>query len=175
MSNIIKTICILTFFIGIFGLKIFDRIGYADSVNNMTLQSGISINERVPKGFMGTWRVVSKLDNCTNSEIFKESGLDIWNLSREDDVVKLVNPFSGAGAVVDFSYVEGNTVRFTKTGNYDKKRLTDTVEITLDGDKFEGKNNLRLETISKVDGQIIKVEDATYSVYGEKISGMSIF
>ena len=175
MLRKIITIFILTLTIGLFSLKSFSEKGYAIQVENLTIKTGISLNESVPKGLMGTWRVSSKLEDCTNPEIFKNSSLDIWNLSKEGDVIKLVNPFSGAQAEVNFNYVEGNTVRFTKTGDYDKKKLTDTVEITLDGETFKGKNYLRLETVSEIDGTVIKVEDARYTVFGEKISGMSIF
>lgn len=145
------------------------------SMDTKTLKTGISMNELVPQGMMGAWRVRADLVDCTNPEIFKLSSLDIWNLSRVGDVIKLVNPFTGAEAVIDINYVEGNTVRFTKNGDYDKKKLTDIVEITLIGDSFYGENTLKLETISGVDNKIIKVEEAKYKLSGEKISGMSIF
>jgi len=52
--------------------------------------------------------------------------------------------------------------------------LTDTVQLVLGKDSFKGINNLRLETVSEVDGHIMKTEWATYSLLGEKISGETI-
>ena len=42
----------------------------------------------VPNTFYGTWRVVSHKTE-SNSELFKEKSLDIWNLSRTGDVITL--------------------------------------------------------------------------------------
>ena len=63
-------------------------------------------------------------------------------------------------------------MRFSKEGNYDSQKLTDTVEITLNGDKFSGKNYLKLEVVEN--GVVSKVKNATYVLRGEKISGTSI-
>lgn len=141
---------------------------------SQTLKAGITMEERVPNSFMGTWRVTSKLIDCGNSAIFKLSGVDLWNLSRAGSVINLSNPFTGASASITVNYVDGKTIKFTKQGNYDNKILTDTVELNLSGDRFTGINTLKLDTISDVNKSIIKTETAKYSVYGEKISGMSI-
>lgn len=72
-------------------------------------------------------------------------------------------------------YVEGNMIRFTKVGDYDgNKKLTDTVDLKLDGDTFTGINTLILETYSNFDGKLIKKDTAFYILKGEKISGQSI-
>ena len=123
---------------------------------------------------MGTWRVVARLDDSSNYELFKDNSVDIWNLSRENNVIKLENPFSGANATVNINYVSGNVVRFTKTGNYDKKVLTDTVQLKLTENSFVGINTLKLDTLSNTDGAIIKTDTARYFLRGEKISGMSV-
>ena len=139
-----------------------------------TLKTGISMEERVPNGFMGTWRVSSKLIDNGGSPIFKQTGIDLWNLSRKGNVINLTNPFTGASASIRVNYVDGSTIRFTKQGDYDNKILTDTVEINLDGDRFTGENTIKLETLSDVNKSVIKTETARYSLVGEKISGMSI-
>ena len=72
-------------------------------------------------------------------------------------------------------YVEGNLIRFTKTGEYDgNKILTDTVDLKLSGDTFTGINYLTLETFSIYDKKLIKKDTALYILRGEKISGTSI-
>ena len=142
--------------------------------NAQTLQTGISIEERVPNSFMGTWRVTSHLIGSGASPIFKLSGVDLWNLSRSGNVINLNNPFTGASASITVNYADGKTVKFNKCSKYDNKILTDTVEIKLSDNQFTGVNTLRLDTLSDVNQAVIKTETAKYSLYGEKISGMSI-
>ena len=67
-----------------------------------------------------------------------------------------------------------NSVTFTKIGKYDNKILTDKVSITINGDNFSGTDELKLDTISDVDGSIRKTETAIYSIKGEKIAGQSV-
>jgi len=148
---------------------------YADDVNSYTLKTGISIVEQVPGSFYGIWRVSAKLAETTNTQKFKPTSVDLWNLSRQGNVINLSNPFTGANATITVNYVEGNGIKFTKVGNYDEGyRLTDTVEIKLNGDTFSGVNKLALETLSDVDGHVVKTDTATYNLQGERISGESI-
>ena len=122
----------------------------------------------VPKTFYGTWRVVSsKIDSDSN--IFKEKSLDIWNLSRTGNVISLCNPFNGAKAEITIERVGANDIVFIKTGNYGKKILTDKVELSIAKDSYTSINTIKLDTYS--DGKLIKTETATYKIKGEKIAG----
>ena len=138
-----------------------------------TIKTGISIDS-VPKNFYGTWRVSSKLITTNNEEIFKKNSVDLWNLSRSNDVITLENPFSGAKASVVFDEINGNFLKFKKIGNYDARKLTDTIKLNLSKETFSGVNELKLDTISEIDGHVIKTEWAQYSLKGEKISGETI-
>ena len=126
----------------------------------------------VPKSFYGTWRVVSKRTETDSPAIFKDSGIDLWNLSRTYDVISLCNMFNGAKADITVSKADSNHVVFTKSGKYDKKILSDKVELYLDGDSFTGTDTLQLDTL--VNGKIVKTERAKYSLKGEKIGGQVI-
>ena len=137
-----------------------------------TLSAGVSLNEQVPPALMGTWRVASALKVTDSPANFKKSGGDVWNLSKTSDVITLSNPFTGAAASISVKYVNKNTVRFSKEGNYDGQKLTDTVEITITGDKFTGVNTLKLEVFEN--GAVTSVKNATYVLRGEKISGTSV-
>ncbi len=128
----------------------------------------------VPSTMYGLWRVVSKRIDTDSPITFKEKGLDLWNLSVENDVINLSNTFSGASATVEVNKVEGNTVTFTKSGKNGNKYLTDTVTITITGKSFEGLDELKLDTVSEINGNIMKTETAKYSLKGEKIAGESI-
>lgn len=147
-------------------------ISYADE--NYTLKAGVSLVEKVPSLFMGTWRVSAKLKNTDSPQNFKQTSVDIWNLSKKGSVINLSNPFTGASASINVSYVDGSSIKFTKVGNYDNQKLTDTVEISLNGDTFSGINTLTLVTYSDIDNSVIKTKQAVYQLRGEKISGSSI-
>lgn|SRR5574344_667588 len=136
-----------------------------------TLSVGISV-EQVPKAIYGAWRVTSNLASTNSPSIFKKKGVDIWNLSKDSNVLKLENPFSGASATVTITELKGNYIKFQKIGMYDNKKLTDTVKMRINQSSFTGINELKLETISN--GHITSSECATYNIQGEKISGESI-
>lgn len=145
------------------------------TVQAEVLQAGISKIDSLPNSFYGSWRVVAKVDKQTGNINFRPQTVDFWNLSRSGDVINLNNPFTGADASVKLDYVEGNLIRFTKTGEYDgNKRLTDTVDLKLSGDTFTGVNYITLETFSNIDNSLIKKDSAIYILKGEKISGSSI-
>lgn len=135
------------------------------------IKAGVSKIDMLPDDFFGSWRVVAKIDKQSGSVNFKPNTIDLWNLSRKGDVINLNNPFTGASASVKLDYVEGNIIRFTKTGDYDNKKLTDTVDLKLNGDTFTGINSLKLETYSTDDNSLIKTDTALYILKGEKISG----
>ena len=144
------------------------------SVQAETLHIGISADS-VPNNFYGSWRVVAKVDKQSGTMNFRPQSVDFWNLSRRGDVINLNNPFTGASASVKLDYVEGNIIRFTKTGEYDyNKKLTDTVDLKLMGDTFTGVNYITVETFSAIDNSLIKKDTAIYLLKGEKISGSSI-
>ncbi len=155
-------------------LLILILFAYGTCMHSEPLKAGVSIDS-VPNSFYGSWRVVAKIDKQKGDIYFKPIAIDFWNLSRQGDVINLTNPFTGASASVKVDYVEGNLIRFTKVGDYDgNKKLTDTVDLKLEGDTFTGINSLLLETYSNFDGKLIKKDTALYILKGEKISGQSI-
>ena len=139
-----------------------------------TIEAGISI-DYVPKALYGTWRVNAKLDTTNSPRSFRPQSIDLWNLTRIENTIKLDNPFSGANAEISVQTVEGNLIVFSKRLPYNNNKvLTDTVTIRLDKDKFLGINTLCLESYSLLDNHLIKTETATYHINGEKISGNNI-
>ena len=125
----------------------------------------------VPNTFYGTWRVVSHKTE-SNSELFKEKSLDIWNLSRTGDVITLYNLFNGAKAQITVKEADTRHVVFTKNSKQKDKELIDRVEISINGDTFEGIDKIMIKTY--VNGKIEKTESAKYHITGEKIGGGSI-
>ena len=62
------------------------------------IEGSISMSDQVPKGFFGDWRVVSVCTKTTDKELFGSKSLDIWTLSRNGEIITLMNPLSGARA-----------------------------------------------------------------------------
>ena len=143
---------------------------FADNSENTVLKGSVMI---IPNSFYGVWRVVSKRVDTDSPYTFKENNVDLWNLSKRGNVITLSNPFTGATAEINVNNSTGNDITFIKKGKYDNKYLTDTVELKLEGNKFEGYDTLQLDTFSDVNGKIIKTETAKYSIKGEKIAGDS--
>lgn len=139
--------------------------------DTVVLRTGISLDEMVPDALFGTWRINSKLLETNAKGFFKESNIDLWNISRSNSVITLDNPFSGAKASISVKEVEGNRVVFEKEGRYDNKILSDKVELYLDGEKFKGINYLKLTTVSEIDGRIMETQTAKYSLIGDKVAG----
>ena len=133
-------------------------------------KAGISYVEQVPLDFFGTWRVKSTIQETNSPSNFKKKNLDIWNISKNDNVINITNPFSGASASVELNYADNKIIEFTKISNYEGKKLTDTVKINIDGNTFVGENIILLETLSNVDNSVIKSATAKYQLNGEKIA-----
>ena len=83
---------------------------------NYTLKSGISVLDNIPKQFYGTWRVTSELISTNNEAVFKQKNIDLWNISRTEDVITLDNPFSGAKASITIDEANGNLISLKKLG-----------------------------------------------------------
>lgn len=172
LIKILKNI-ILSSVIIIFVLILSCGTGLNSSMANAeTLKAQISLVENVPSGLFGTWRVAAVLAKTDSPETFRQKSADLWNLSRNGNVMNLNNPFTGASANVAVEFVEGNVVKFAKEGGTEAQKLTDYVELRLNGDKFTGVNRLTLKTVSN--GQVVNVQRAEYALVGEKISGMSV-
>ena len=141
--------------------------------NATMIQTGVSV-EHVPDVFFGSWQVNAQLQKTSNYSIFKPQSVDLWNLSRMGNIIKLENPFTKASAQIEIKQVEDNVVVFSKTSSYDNKVLKDIVTIRLDKNSFSGYNDIVLETRSLLDGHVMKSESAKYLIKGKKLSGTSV-
>ena len=171
LNKIIPAIFLITFALIVGAKAGFNgNMVLADTV----LKAGVSLERQVPNTLMGTWRVAAVLKNTDSPQNFKQMSGDIWNLSRNSDVINLSNPFTGASASISVNYVNKNTIRFTKVGDYNNQKLTDSVEITISGDSFTGTNTLCLVTYSEADNSVLSEKRALYVLKGEKISGSDV-
>lgn len=137
------------------------------------IQGGVSMTDRVPEGFFGSWKVVSIMSKTNIPEEFAQQSVDIWNLSKTNDVITLSNPVSGAHASIAVNDVKGDTVKFQKITYNKNEETIETPVLTLEGnDNFYGIDRIEINTYSKK--QIVKTDFIEYKVRAVKISGDTI-
>ena len=143
---------------------------YAD-----TLKGGV-VEEYIPKGFFGSWGVISKLKSATNPSKFNYESKDIWMLSGNGNILVLQNLESGAYSEITIkekSY-EGKTLQFERKKSIKTKEGSElhkeTVKFILSGNNFSGTDNYTVESYDK-NNNFIKGDCATYSIEGVRISG----
>ena len=65
------------------------------SANAQMLKGGVS-EDYIPKGFFGSWGVISKLNSSNNPTLFNYESRDVWMLSGYGNTLILENLESGA-------------------------------------------------------------------------------
>lgn len=139
------------------------------------LKGGVS-EEYIPKGFFGSWGVISKLQNSNNPSFFNFQSKDIWTLSGRGDVLILQNLESGAISEIQIKekVLDGKTLKFqrqkiSKKGEF-KIIYKETVQFKLSGNNFSGSDDFVVEKYDK-NNSLIEKNSANYRVEGVKISG----
>lgn len=144
--------------------------------NCATLSGGVSENI-INKGFFGTWHVTSKLIETNSSSQMDKLSVHIWNLSGSGNVLILENQFSGARSEIKVdkatNNVDGALLKFKRIleqgDEGGKIVLTETPEITLKGDIFQGYDTIYIEKYK--DGVLYKKEVVKYKLVGQRMNG----
>ena len=144
---------------------------FATQSQSMTLKTGISLSDQVPKGLFGHWEVTSTIKSSNNPSIFNETSKDFWNLSKIGDVITLSNPISGAEASVTLKEVDGNTITFTHVIEGKSAKMIETPTLRLEGEFFSGTDKIVLERYKY--GKKISQDEVIYNITAKKISGSS--
>jgi hypothetical protein len=139
------------------------------------LKGGVS-EEYIPKGFFGSWGVISKLDSSNNPTLFNYESRDIWTLSGHSDVLVLQNLKTGARSEfrIEKKPQDGKTLKFerekiVKEADF-KIIYKEIIKFTLLGNNFSGTDNFIVEKYDKKN-ILIEKNIAKYIVEGIKISG----
>lgn len=141
---------------------------FADSI---VLQAGVSMSDRIPQGFFGTWKIQSTIKESSNSKMFNNITTDFWNLSKTGDVITLTNPISGAEASLTIQDVKNNQIKFTHISENKNAKMTETPTLTLNGENFFGTDRIVVEKF--VNGKKISEDYVIYDIKAQKISGNS--
>ncbi len=143
----------------------------------VSLKGGVS-EEYIPKGFFGSWGVISKLNSSNNPTVFNFESRDIWTLSGYNNILILENLESGARSEIEVKdkSKDGNSLKFERKKIVIEKGLKiiykETVSFRLQGNNFSGTDNFIIERYNK-NGKLEKKDIASYTIAGIKISGSS--
>lgn len=166
MKNLLPTVIICTIFL------------FAMPTNSETIRGGTTYDV-IPKGFFGTWRVISKMETSNNPSIFNKLSVDIWNLSGAGSVLVLENAVTGAKSSIQVqpagNSFDGKTLKFQRvkeeiSGKY-KYIQRESPEFVLNGNVFKGYDTYIVEKYEN--NKLISKDVVKYVVIGQKISGES--
>ena len=144
-------------------------------VNAETLKGGV-YEEYIPKGFFGSWGVISKLNSSTNPSIFNYESKDIWMLSGYSNILILQNVESGAYSEIEIQEksIEGKTLKFERQKSIrtkDGKQIhKEKVQFVLSGKNFSGTDEFIVENYDR-NNKYINSDSAKYTIEGVRISG----
>lgn len=136
------------------------------------IQGSITMTDRVPEGFFGSWKVISVQAKSNNPKMFAPYSVDIWNLSKSNDVITLSNPVSGAKASILVSEVNGSTVKFEKVSYDVDEKSIETPVLTLEGDNFYGIDKIIVKSYK--DKKLLREDSVEYKIKAVKVSGATI-
>lgn len=139
--------------------------------NTTVIKGGVSLSNQVPKGFFGTWKVTSVQTYTNNPSLFTGKSVDYWNLSKENDVITLSNPVSGAEASVTLEEVEGNRIKFLRKQDKNDEKVRETPILTLDGENFYGTDKIVIEKYKY--GEHIRTDIVEYKITAQRVWGSS--
>ena len=140
-----------------------------------TLKGGVS-QDYIPKGFFGSWGVISKLNSTDNPRVFNYESRDIWTLSGYSNILILENLESGATSqiTVKDKSLDGKTLKFErkKTGKDKGQKVIyrEIVEFSLLGNNFSGTDKFIIERYNE-NNELLRKDNALYRIEGVKISG----
>lgn len=145
------------------------------SANAQMLKGGVS-EDYIPKGFFGSWGVISKLNSSNNPTLFNYESRDVWMLSGYGNTLILENLESGARSeiTVKDKSVDGKTLKFEREKivkeNGKKVVYKETVSFVLYGNNFSGTDDFVVERYDS-DNEFVKKDSAKYVISGVRISG----
>ncbi|MBR3605600.1 MAG: hypothetical protein IKL52_06195 [Candidatus Gastranaerophilales bacterium] len=140
---------------------------------SMALKGGVS-EDYIPKGFFGSWGVISKLKETNNPNLFNKESRDIWSLSGYNNILFLENFETGARSQIEIKNKEKDALKFERKKVTEAKEnkiiYKETVEFRLLGNRFSGIDKFIVEKYD-LKNNLIEKNIATYQVEGTKISG----
>lgn len=144
------------------------------TVNAQTLKGGV-YEEYIPKGFFGSWGVISKLKTTNNPNLFNYQSKDIWTLSGYNNILILENLESGATSKIEIKNKNSSdSLKFERKKEQKKSQgkvvYREIVQFKLNGNNFSGVDKFFVENYNSKN-VLIEKNEAIYTIEGVKISG----
>ncbi len=142
------------------------------NVYAQALKGGVNY-DYIPKGFFGSWGVISKLNSTNNPILFNKESRDIWTLTGYGNKLILQNTQSGAISeiLIQDRSLDNKTLKFTRKKvvkeNNGKTVYTEIVSFVLSGRNFSGTDDFIVEKYEN--NKLISKNSANYRVAGVKI------
>ena len=136
------------------------------------ITGSVSLLNNVPKGFFGTWKVVSVQVYSNNPFLFNSTSVDLWKLEKINNYLTLTNPESGASATVTLEEVKDNTIKFVRTSDTPYEKVVETPEITLNGENFYGTDTIVISSYK--DNTLVSKNVVQFKIKGIKQSGAKV-
>ena len=137
------------------------------------LEGNVSLIENVPQDFYGTWIVTGTMLSASITDVYKPYSVDVWTLSRYGNIIVLANPISGASASISVEEINGNTIKFNRVSTSDNQTSIEVPEITLNGNFFEGIDNMVIEHF--LDNHKSRKDILKYKIEGKKVASERLF
>ena len=136
------------------------------------ITGSVSLVNNGPKGFYGTWKVVSVQVYSNNPFMFNSTSVDLWKLEKINNYLTLTNPASGATATVTLEEVKDNTIKFVRKSDTPYEKVVETPELTLSGENFYGTDTIVISSYKN--NTLVSKNVVKFKVKGIKQSGASV-
>ncbi len=136
--------------------------------NVMRLEGSVTKNDEVPEDFYGVWLVSAQQVSCTNPDLYNSTSVEVWTLTKNNNIIILTNPFSGASAAINVEEVQGNTVKFSRVSQEFDEIGYESPTLTINGETFEGVDEMVIKRVNH--RQVLSEDIIKYRIKGKKIS-----
>ena len=144
----------------------------ANPIFAKVISGGISLTDKLPTEIFGSWKVSAIQTYTNNSNKYRYlPSIEYWNIYKNDNVLTLENPQSGARASVTVKEVVNNTVSFTRESKKVDSEITETPTITIIGENFFGTDKMVIKNYKN--GELISTDVVEFTIRGQKTGGVS--
>ncbi|MFA6988487.1 MAG: hypothetical protein WC197_00310 [Candidatus Gastranaerophilaceae bacterium] len=151
-------------------LRIENKKGFDIPVSNI-IKGGVSESKELPDEFYGTWQVKGTLIHSDNFDLFKLKTSDTWALKKNNNIITLTNPATGASSSITIDKIKDKTATFSRKKVTTQKKESESVEITVNGDIFYGTDEFVIEQYKN--GVLLMQTNVKYNIVGQKVNDNS--
>ncbi|MBQ2645480.1 hypothetical protein IJG14_07930, partial [bacterium] len=103
-----------------------------------------------------------------NENMFAPYSVELWNISKNNNVITLTNPISGASASITVQNATEKSFTFQRVTGDKNETVTETANLNLNGSNFTGIDTMVVKYYKN--GLMIKSEKVEYKLKAYKIN-----